>query len=444
MSLHRFALCLALLALPLAACTTPLASSEAPAEVTLTGFLEAPAVDIAPEIGGRLLAVEVAEGDVVEAGQVLARLDDERWQRQLALSEGNIALAEAHLEQLRAAVRPVDVALAEALVAQAQAGVAAADSALNDAHSWQQRPQMLDLEITQAGAALAEARARAEAARQRAQAADVGAQMWEAITRDLWAGIDVPLPGGGSVTVDAPSDKVNAASYQWNLAGHDAWAAWQASAAAEAEVTRARRALADLRRQRDDNQEAESRVVAAENARAQAEAALLQAQANLQAVQAGPTAAQLQAAAGAVAQARAERAVLAGQLEKTVLVAPGDGLISARYRAPGEVVGPGQRVLTVRDNGPLALTVYAPASLLSNLHVGETLSIRVESAAGRVFQAEIVAVSDEAEFTLRQSQNVAERLASVYAVNLQMLQADRALAAGMPAQAVLPLSLTGD
>ncbi|HEY52622.1 MAG TPA: biotin/lipoyl-binding protein, partial [Caldilineae bacterium] len=356
-SMAKLRYLLLLLALTLTACTNPLAPQDSgPETLQLTGFLEAGATDIAAEVGGRLVEISVEEGDSVEAGQQLVRLDDSLLQLQLDLADADIAEAEAKLARLQSAVRPVDVKLAEARVAAAESALAAAESALADAILLRDNPQALDVQIAQANAALLEAKAHARAARHLAEAADIEVQMWEAITRDLWAGVDVQLPGGGEIHIDTPRDKIDYANRQWNLAGQNAWSAWQDAQAAEAAVEQARTTLADLKRTKANPQTAEAQIIAATNARDEAKAGVAQARAALAAVSAGPTATQIAAAESAVEQARAARDALAVQLEQTRLQAPTSGLISARYRSPGEVIGPHQPVLTLQDAGHLQLT----------------------------------------------------------------------------------------
>lgn len=72
-----------------------------------SGTVEATTIDIAPEIGGRVATVEVAEGDDVTAGDVLLTLDG-------ALVEAQLAQAEAAVAAARAGGAAPQVAAAEA------------------------------------------------------------------------------------------------------------------------------------------------------------------------------------------------------------------------------------------------------------------------------------------------------------------------------------------
>ncbi len=406
-------------------------------EHRFTGFLEAESVVIAPEIGGRILAIPVEEGDVIEAGMLLARLDDSRIRLELAQAEAQVARAEAELAQLLAAVRPEDVALAEARVAQAQAALQAAETALMDATKLRDHPQELDVQITQARAALAEAQAHARAAKHLAEAADLEQQMWGEIAQDLARGVQVTLPDGTVITVDAPPEKKQQANIQWNLASQKAWQAWSQAKQAENAAVQAQVALNDLLAQKKNPQEAEAQVVAATNARDQAAAALKQAEAALEVVKAGPSEEQIAAAKAAVEQARAARDAQATALTKTRILAPTAGVVLERYFSPGEVIAPGQQLLRITRPNVLTITIYVPAGMIDAFQVGTPLPLVIESAPDRRYTARILSVADEPEFTMRQSQNNAERAAVVYAVTLQVENPDDLLRPGLPADVLL-------
>lgn len=436
---HRFfVISVLLLLLLLVGCTTSGSGQEREPH-RFTGFLESEEVILAPEIGGRIVELAVAEGDAVASGQIIARLDDSLIRLQLAQADASVAEAEARLAQIKAAVRPEDIALADARVAQAQAAADAAESALQDAIRLRDNPQELDVQIAQAQAALAEAQAHARAAKHQAQAADLEAQMWGEIARDLANGVAVTLPDGTVVTVDAPPEKKQQANEQWNLASQEAWRAWQQAAQADAAADQAWVALNDLKKQRENRQEAEAQVVAATNARDQALAGVKQAQAALDAVKAGPTAEQIAAAEAAVAQARAAREAKAVQLDKSIIKAPISGVINARYFSADEVIGPGQRLVSIHQPDKMTLTIYAPAGMIDDIHTGDVYPLEVESAPGRQYQARVTVISDKPEFTMRQSQNVAERAAVVYAVTLQVENPDDLLRPGLPADALIDI-----
>jgi HlyD family secretion protein len=114
----------ALGALPLAC-----GGGDAPALITATGHVEATDVRIAAKVGGTLVSLPLREGDIVSAGQELARIDtvDLVLERNAAAAERD--RAEADLRLLRAGSREEDVREAEAQEARA---VAERDAAERD------------------------------------------------------------------------------------------------------------------------------------------------------------------------------------------------------------------------------------------------------------------------------------------------------------------------
>lgn len=138
------------------------------------GRLEATEVDVATKIAGRLAEVAVREGDWVESGAVLARLDADDLRAQLRAAEAQALQARKAVDESRAGVRKsqTDVKLAgrtlkrsEELVGRGfitrdkldrdQTGMEGAQAGMAQAQS----------RVAEAGAAVAAAEARVEALR---------------------------------------------------------------------------------------------------------------------------------------------------------------------------------------------------------------------------------------------------------------------------------------
>ena len=73
-------------------------SSESDTGILTSGFIEAGDFAIAFEAGGRIAEVAVREGDRVNAGQTLVKLDDSLLQAQRQQAEAVLGLAQASLE----------------------------------------------------------------------------------------------------------------------------------------------------------------------------------------------------------------------------------------------------------------------------------------------------------------------------------------------------------
>jgi HlyD family secretion protein len=102
-------------------------AAKPPADrVRASGSVEATEVQVSSKVGGPLAALEVAEGDRVTEGQVIARLDVTDTQLALRRAEADRNQAAAQLRLLEAGARSEDVRQAEAQVNGAEADVAGA------------------------------------------------------------------------------------------------------------------------------------------------------------------------------------------------------------------------------------------------------------------------------------------------------------------------------
>jgi HlyD family secretion protein len=111
-------------------------SRKPPADrVRVSGQVEATAVQVAPPVGGRLLELRVAEGDRVNVGDLLAKLDVADTELALARARAERDQADAQFRLLQAGARPEDVRQAEAQLAATQTTVAAAQAELASAQA---------------------------------------------------------------------------------------------------------------------------------------------------------------------------------------------------------------------------------------------------------------------------------------------------------------------
>jgi HlyD family secretion protein len=138
-------------------------------------------------------------------------------------------------------------------------------------------------------------------------------------------------------------------------------------------------------------------------------------------------------AEAALAQAQAALALIKVQMEKSVIRAPMDGVVLTRNLETGETAAPGGVVMKIGHLQEVELVVYIPETEYGMVHLGDTVSITVDSFPGETFTGNVVHISDQAEFTPRNVQTVEGRRATVYAVKLSVPNPDLKLKPGMPA-----------
>jgi HlyD family secretion protein len=120
----------------------------------------------------------------------------------------------------------------------------------------------------------------------------------------------------------------------------------------------------------------------AESDETAARADIAEARANYAAAQAGPTEQERAIADAEVKAAATALAVLERRLEKTVLTAPADGVVSVIVAEIGENIRAGQPVLVIAETGKLWFSFNAREELLHGLMVGS--EVRIARAGRRV------------------------------------------------------------
>ena len=116
-----------LLLAPALAAAVSCSAKPGPPTVNLNGRIEAPLVDLAPKVSGRVTAVHVREGDRVKAGDLLIELDLGDTTIAVERDRHGVESARARLQDLADGSRRQEVATAEAELADRKAAVALAD-----------------------------------------------------------------------------------------------------------------------------------------------------------------------------------------------------------------------------------------------------------------------------------------------------------------------------
>jgi len=131
-----------------------------------------------------------------------------------------------------------------------------------------------------------------------------------------------------------------------------------------------------------ENFESQQALDQAENDVAGASADVAEAQANYDAAVAGPTREERAIADAQVQAAAAAVAVLERHLEKTILHAPADGVVSVIAAEIGENVRAGQPILMIEETGRQWMSFNAREDDLRGLAVGETVDVTRSGGAG--------------------------------------------------------------
>ncbi len=377
---------------------------------TASGFIEGEEIAIAAEVGGRIQAITVEEGDRVTAGQELIRLDRTLLNAQIAQAQAAVSTAQAQLAQVKAGARPEEIRQAEAALAQAIAARDGAKQAWENAKAARANPQELEARIAAAETQLKAAKFQWDAAKANASAAKARV--------DAIGGVDQTRVEGKVIV--------------------EQWAAAEAAVlTAQAGYEGAAKGLQILLDMRNNPLTLNAQV---DSAKAQYDASVAAAevaQARLDALKAGATKEQLAIAEAAVKQAEAALGILQVQSAKMTLTSPVNGIVSRRAARLGEIAAPNTNLLGVTNLDTVKLTIYVPETRIGQIKLGDEFEVYVDSFPGKAFKGQVVFISTQAEFTPRNVQTKAERVNTVFAVKLQIANPNLELKPGMPADALL-------
>lgn len=119
-----------------------------------------------------------------------------------------------------------------------------------------------------------------------------------------------------------------------------------------------------------------------------------------------------------VAAEEAER--LQAQLADSVLAAPLNGRVQYRLANPGEVLGPGGRVLVLLDITDVFMTVFLPTQEAGRLPISAEARIVLDAVPDYVIPATVSFVSPQAQFTPKMVETRSERERLMFRVKLRI------------------------
>ncbi len=138
----------------------------------------------------------------------------------------------------------------------------------------------------------------------------------------------------------------------------------------------------------------------------------------------------------AAATAQKEKAKV--HLGYTEIHAPIDGIVDVRAALPGEVVNPGQGIVTLVDPDGLWVRADVEESYIDSVHLGDKMTVRLPSGAERVGTVFYRGV--DADYATQRDVSRTKRDIKTFEIRLRCDNADRSLAVGMTAYVTLPLA----
>jgi len=431
-------------------------------ELKASGTIESVTVNVSPEMAGKVKEVLAAEGQPVKMGDPLLSLDDSLLTAQRAVAAAQADSASSAVDTAESALasaqvqydlafntavaqsdglRTVDwfreepgafnlplwyysqteqinAALTE--VESAKASLAAAESSLtsvqgNDTSSGFIKAEM-DLAAARAGYQVA--KSLYDRVQNGLNSEDLSRPQLIKVSRgDLFiSGVSQDIRDSARQTYDDAKLQLDEAEAAYNAAASTNGAKEVLKARAEKSIAQERYYTALDYVLGLQTGESSAAVTVAQRMVEQAKAAMEQAQSSIK-------------------TAEANLALLDTQIRKLTIYAPMDGVILTRNVEPGEFIQPGAVALTMANLNELTITVYVPDPRLNEIKLGQSAIVTIDVASGEspTFNAEVIQIADQAEFTPRNVQTVEGRSSTVFAVKLKVTDSEGKLKIGMPA-----------
>lgn len=350
-----------------------------PDPIRLPGTVEIQEVRLSSRIGGRVKAVAVQEGQLVQPGQILAEFEAPELEAQRDQARQRRMQVAAALEKLLNGARAEDGAIADAAVTVAEANLKRVKAGWRDEEKEQARK---DLAAAQAEAELAKVE-------------------WD---RERFL---------------APKGVSTESRFDTTRAAHLRWSAQAAAAKAKLAMLEAGPLAEDI---------------------AQAEAEVTRAKAQRESVKAPTRSEDVAEASARVAELEARVRELDAQLAEAVVKAPEAAVVEVLAARPGDILAPNQPVARVLRADDLWVKAYVPATELGKLRLNQAVEVTIDSHPGIRFAGTIVQIATVSEFTPRNVQSVEERANQVFAVKVRVADIQGIFKSGMAAEVYVPVS----
>jgi HlyD family secretion protein len=373
----------------------------------ISGRIEADETDIGAKTGGRITAILVREGDLVKAGQVVAKMEDLEVNEQL---RGTTAQASAARQEAMQA--KLDIEVAESRIQESAANL---EQAKGDSRG---RVDQSASSVAAAKAQLVQAQALVGQARAQIKQAEAELKLAKD-DRDRFS----QLVRGGAISrqqFEQAQTKANTAQATLD------------NAVAELEVRLAavNSAADQLAALRGSLTQSESTQLNPTIRRSQLLALQQQKQ---QAI------ARLAAAQDKVQSAIAAQQQIQKRLDSFEIKSPIDGVVQDRPVEPGAVVATGKTLLTVINPKAVYLRAYVPEGDLSKIYVGKTARVLLDSDSQPPLKAKIISIDPKASFTPENIYFKKDRVRQVFGVKIAIEQDRDYAKPGMPADAEIDL-----
>ena len=125
-------------------------------------------------------------------------------------------------------------------------------------------------------------------------------------------------------------------------------------------------------------------------------------------------------------------------VDYTRIYAPTNGIVDTRVALSGEVVNPGQAIVTLINQDDLWVRADVEETYIDQIHIGDPMTVRLPSGTTR--QGTVFFRGVDADFATQRDVSRTKRDIRTFEIRLRCDNRDRSLAVGMTAYVTLPLA----
>jgi HlyD family secretion protein len=350
-------------------------------------------VDLAFENGGTITHVYYNEGDRVNSGDVIARLDTQDLAAQLAAAQANVDSETATLEKLQAGATPENIAVSQTALQAAEQTLensytsapntlASAYTSANDAVVNQLAPffSNADTKNPQLTFSINDSQIANNVAFERIS---VGTNLtaWQTDLQKMNGGqttsstIDASLSSANSrlaIIKNLLIDSSNAIANDTSLPSVTAAAYKNDITTALNEVNTAISSISTLKQQINSEK-----------------VAIAQAEAQLNLTRASSTKQDIDVQTAQVEQAQASEQAIQVKIDKASLVAPMSGIVTMQNAKPGAIASPGVPVTSLIVNNALEVDANVPEVDIGKISTGDVVSMTFDAFPNETFSGKV-------------------------------------------------------
>ncbi|CAD0229708.1 efflux RND transporter periplasmic adaptor subunit [Planktothrix agardhii] len=380
----------------IATLTVPVEAKDLTVKITASGVVQpVRRVNLSPKTQGRLAQLYVEQGDIVQAGDIVARMESGEIEAQLFQAQARLDRVKANLDKLQTGTRPEEIVQAQARLNQVKAnlsqlrsGTRPEEVAQGEARLRESESRLKDAKSGSLNDEIDQAKARINANKAELQLATERVQRYQ------------NLKGEGAISQDRLDEYFRD---QRRLEALQNEAEKRLEQLQQSQRSQIQQRQANVEQERQALNQLKNGTRSEEIARSEAEVA--ESQSKLNQLKNGTRSEEITSAKAEVAEAEGQVKFYQVQIEDTKVRAPFSGIITQRYAVEGAFVTPATSASEATSATSTSIVALAkdievlakiPEADIAQIKPNQPVEIIADSYPDQVFEGRVNIIAPEA------------------------------------------------